>query len=189
MEVPQMKITDELKSEHEGIRILLNVLDAVKARFQSGQAIDTEDLAGILEFMSVFIDKCHHAKEEEFLFPALEAAGMSADSGLIGELLSEHRQGRELYDRFKSAVTRHSSGEQSAANEIRMSIDAYTALLKRHIDTENNDLFPQADARLDAKTDAELFEAFERLETERIGAGKHDEFHLLLHRLDQTYRI
>jgi hemerythrin-like domain-containing protein len=187
MEVPQMKITDELKSEHEGIRIMLNVLDAVKHNFQRGQAVDTDDLAGILEFMSVFIDKCHHAKEEEFLFPALEATGMSADSGLIGEMLSEHRQGRELYDRFNSAVTRYSSGDQSAANDIRTCIDAYVALLRRHIDTENNDLFPLAEARLDAKTDSELFEAFERLETERIGAGKHDEFHVLLHRLDQAY--
>lgn len=182
-----MKITDELKSEHEGIRIMLNVLDAVKDNFQRGQAVDKDDLAGILEFLSVFIDKCHHAKEEEFLFPALEVTGMSADSGLIGEMLSEHRQGRELYDRFKSAVTRYTSGAQSAANDIQMSIEAYVALLTRHIDTENNDLFPLADARLDAKKDSELFEAFERLEIERIGAGKHEEFHVLLHRLDQTY--
>jgi hemerythrin-like domain-containing protein len=45
-----------------------------------------------------------------------------------------------------------------------MCIDAYVALLKKHIDTENNDLFPLAEARLDAKTDSDLFEAFERLD-------------------------
>ncbi len=35
--------------------------------------------------------------------------------------------------------------------------------------------------------DTELFEAFEQLERERIGVGKHDEFHALLDQLQNTY--
>jgi nitrate reductase alpha subunit len=45
---------------------------------------------------------------------------------------------------------------------------------------ENTVLFPMADARLDVKADSELFEAFQRLERERIGPGKHEAFHALL---------
>jgi hypothetical protein len=29
----------------------------------------------LLEFFTVFVDKCHHGKEEELLFPAMEQAG------------------------------------------------------------------------------------------------------------------
>jgi hemerythrin-like domain-containing protein len=34
-----------------------------------------------MEFLTVFVDKCHHGKEEEFLFPALEAAGIAREGG------------------------------------------------------------------------------------------------------------
>lgn len=34
---------------------------------------------------------------------------------------------------------------------------------------------------------SELEEAFERLEVERIGLGKHEEFHKLLHQLKEIY--
>ncbi|MGC9022740.1 MAG: hypothetical protein ACP5J5_06465, partial [Dissulfurimicrobium sp.] len=41
--------------------------------------------------------------------------------------------------------------------------------------------------RLDTAKDSELVKAFERLENERIGAGKHEEFHEFLHELDHEY--
>jgi hypothetical protein len=42
-------------------------------------------------------------------------------------------------------------------------------------------------AREDTAKDNELFEAFEQLEKERIGPGKHEEFHALLNRLEHEY--
>ena len=52
---------------------------------------------------------------------------------------------------------------------------------------EHHVLFTMADARLDANKDSELFEAFEQLESERIGPGKHEEFHALLNQLQGAY--
>lgn len=45
----------------------------------SGKNVPAEELKGIMEFLTVFVDKCHHGKEEDFLFPALEAAGIAKD--------------------------------------------------------------------------------------------------------------
>jgi len=182
-----MKATDELRKEHQGIEIMLRVLQAVTDKFDRGEEVYTEHLDGILEFLSIFVDKCHHGKEEEFLFPALEVAGVPREHGPIGVMLSEHEQGRKLVARLKGAVKGYKSGDSANTASARRIINEYVALLTQHIAKENTVLFPMADAKLDSNKDAELFEAFEQLELDRIGVGKHDEFHALLHRLQETF--
>ena len=182
-----MKATDELKKEHQGIELMLRILRAIADKLGQGEHIGTEHLVGVLEFLSTFVDKCHHGKEEEFLFPALEAAGVPRDGGPIGVMLSEHEQGRQLVARLKNAVMSYTSGDKTATSAIGAVVDEYTALLTQHIEKENSVLFAMADAKLDTAKDTELFEAFERLEEERIGAGKHKEFHALLNQLEYEY--
>ncbi|MFZ0450391.1 MAG: hemerythrin domain-containing protein [Desulfatiglandaceae bacterium] len=184
-----MKATDELKKEHQGIELMLRVLQAIAEKFKHGDQIQAKHLDGILEFLSIFVDKCHHGKEEEFLFPALEAAGVPRDGGPIGVMLSEHEQGRKLVARLKYAVTSYKSGDKTIAASFQLIINEYVALLTQHIEKENNVLFAMADAKLDSHKDTELFEAFEQLERERIGKGKHEEFHVLLDQLRDAYLI
>ena len=52
---------------------------------------------------------------------------------------------------------------------------------------ENNVLFVVADSRLSEKRQDELFEGFEKIEVDRIGVGKHEEFHGLLEKLSGVY--
>ena len=182
-----MRATDELKKEHEGIGLMLRVLDVLKNEYGQGKAPPREDIDGVLEFLSTFVDRCHHGKEEDFLFPTLEAVGVEQTGGPIGVLLAEHELGRRLVGRLKEAVARYDGGEKTAAVGIQHIIGEYITLLTRHIVKENTVLFPMADAYLDADKDTELYEAFEQLERERIGPGKHDEFHGLLDRLQDTY--
>jgi len=81
-----MQATDELKKEHHAIELMLKILKAVSAKLEQGEQILADHLNGIMAFLTVFVDKCHHGKEEEFLFPALEAAG--------GLSLAEIREGK-----------------------------------------------------------------------------------------------
>jgi len=182
-----MKATDQLKAEHQGIKIMLQILQAVSNQCGRGESMHPEHLAGIMEFLTVFVDKCHHGKEEEFLFPALEAAGVPREGGPIGVMLSEHEQGRKLVAQIKNATSRYTSGDQKSAADVQLTIRQYVDLLTQHIEKENQILFAMADARLDSNKDRELFEAFEQLEKERIGPGKHEEFHALLDQLQGAY--
>jgi hemerythrin-like domain-containing protein len=184
-----MKATAELKKEHDGIELMLRVLQAVAEKLNSGECANTDHLDAILEFLSIFVDKCHHGKEEEFLFPALEAGGVPREGGPIGVMLGEHEKGRKLVASLKDAVAGYKSGDDNDASDVSLFINEYVALLTQHIAKENTVLFPTADAKLDSKKDDELFEAFEKLERERIGVGKHDEFHVLLDQLQKTYLV
>jgi len=182
-----MKATEELKKEHRGIDLMLRVLSAVADKLGRGEPLHTPHVDGIMEFLTIFVDKCHHGKEEEFLFPALEAVGVPREGGPIGVLLGEHEQGRRLVARLKEFVAGCQSGDQQAGAGFQSVVKDYVALLNQHITKEDAVLFPMADARLDAKQDADLFEAFEQLERERIGAGRHEAFHALLDQLQDTY--
>lgn len=182
-----MKTTEDLKKEHQGIELMLRIMQTVSEKIHSGEQIDSGHLDSIMEFLSIFIDQCHHGKEEEFLFPALESAGVSRQDGPIGVMLTEHEQGRKLAGQLKEAVTAYKSGDKTAAADIKQTVAEYTALLTQHIAKENTVLFPMADARLDSNEDAELFKAFEKLERQRIGPGKHEEFHALLEQLQDRY--
>jgi hemerythrin-like domain-containing protein len=184
-----MKATDELKQEHEGIEIMLRVLRAVADKFKQDEHVNPEHLDGILEFLSIFVDKCHHGKEEEFLFPALEVAGVPREGGPIGVMLNEHEQGRKLVAKLKTALADCQSGKNADTSKVQWIINEYVKLLTQHIAKENTVLFPMADDKVDSNKDTELFESFEQLERERIGVGKHEEFHGLLDRLKDAYLL
>ena len=49
-------------------------------------------------------------------------------------------------------------------------------------------MFTMADRLLSAKMQDDLLEGFEKIEAERIGVGKHEEFHHLLEKLSAAYR-
>lgn len=58
--------------------------------------VPVEPLEQLLNFFRVFADLCHHGKEEQYLFPALEAAGIPRESGPAGVMLAEHAEGPRL---------------------------------------------------------------------------------------------
>ena len=118
-----MKATDELRNEHQGIELMLRILQAIAGKLGQGEQIGSGQLNGIMEFLSIFVDKCHHGKEEEFLFPALEAAGVQREGGPIGVLMGEHEQGRRLVTRLKKAVTNYTSGDTTATANVQEIVD------------------------------------------------------------------
>lgn len=182
-----MTPTDQLKQEHQGIELMLKILDKVCLKLESREKVETEHLERILEFIRVFADKCHHGKEEDLLFPEMERAGISKDRGPIGVMLLEHGKGREYIKRMNEALAEYKRNEPNAPSKFVENARNYIALLTQHIDKENNVLFPWGEKVLLEKQKEKLLEDFEKLERERIGEGKHEEFHKLLHYLKEVY--
>ncbi len=90
-----MKATQHLRDEHEGLKLMLGVLKRVVTMGESEQKLDLDHIERMLEFFKVFVDKCHHGKEEDLLFPELVKHGILNEGGPIGVMLSEHGQGRK----------------------------------------------------------------------------------------------
>ncbi len=182
-----MKPTEELVEEHRAIKLMLAVLDNVADRLDSGESVDPDRLEDIVEFIRVFADSCHHAKEEGLLFKEMEAAGMPLEGGPIAVMLQEHDMGRTFANRLAEAVERYKQGDAAAAADIVENARNYVGLLGLHIDKEDQILYPMADERLSEEAQLRLEDGFELIELEKIGPGRHDEFHTLLRELRDTY--
>lgn len=182
-----MKATEQLKAEHEGIGIMLRVVDAMCDELEADRFLNAEQFFKIIEFFKVFVDRCHHGKEEDLLFPAMESAGLPGAGGLIEQMLFEHRQGREYVRAMYDALTRYRAGAEKAEAELYTQARGYTALLRQHIDKENTEVFPLADAVLSVERQEAMFVEFEELEEKKIGKGVHEQFHQLLDNLARAY--
>lgn len=176
---------DDLKHEHDAILVALGILQDMDQQLTAGQgrADMKADLSAFIGFLKEFADKCHHGKEEGFLFPAMTAAGIQDEGGPVGAMLNEHAQGREWIRQMDASL-------QPTLDAARFSSAArgYTELLRSHIQKENEILFPMAEKALTPQKLDALFEAFENHEATVMGPGRHEELHALLKSMRAKYR-
>jgi hemerythrin-like domain-containing protein len=174
------KATGTLRREHEAILRMLDATEDVARRFRRGETVPVHILKGLREFFQLFADRCHHGKEEDLLFPMLESKGMPRAGGPVGVMLQEHTLGRTLVGQMSEATDRFEAGEPAAGQRWAEAASGYANLLRLHIQKENNVLFVMAEQLL---TDAEqnaLAEAFDQVETDKLGAGTHERLHALM---------
>jgi hemerythrin-like domain-containing protein len=182
-----MKPTEILKEEHELILVMLDVIKAACARIDNGERPDTASLESMIDFIRNFADKCHHAKEEKILFPALEKAGIAREGGPIGVMLHEHVLGRDFVRAMDNALQKMKSSDERAGRHFIENALGYVILLTAHINKENNVLFAMADQQLDSSSEKKVMEGFDRVEREETGEGVHAKYHALLHELRDIY--
>ena len=182
-----MYATDDLRDEHEGIKVALAVLERLSDDAEEDKAVDLDDIEHIIDFLRTFADKCHHGKDEELLFPALVEAGIPNLGGPIGVMLAEHVQGRKFIAGMVDSLQGLRADDPDGRGKFIESARGYAELLSAHIFKENNVLFPMAEAQLSAAQHEKLSEGFDEIENERIGPGVHEAFHALLDQLDEKY--
>ncbi|HTY61416.1 MAG TPA: hemerythrin domain-containing protein [Acidobacteriota bacterium] len=184
-----MKPTEELISEHNAVLVALQILEKIEKGLAAGGADAPEHLNQLIDFFGGFVDRCHHAKEEGALFPELEKCGVKREGGPIGVMLAEHEAGRGLVREMSDGLARLRRGDQNASNGIRETAIGYRDLLSAHIHKENTVLFPMADRLLSDDTAGKVVGRFEEIELNRVGPGKHEAHHDMLHRLKDIYRV
>lgn len=166
---------------------MLEILEVVAKKLELKEKVEEAHLDKIIEFIKVFADKCHHGKEEEILFPAMEAAGLPKEEGPVAVMLMEHDMGRGFVRAMSQARDDYKNGQAEAMFQVIENGRNYIGLLREHIDKEDSILYPIAEMHIPEERQNELVEEFEKIEEERIGQGKHEEFHRLLEDLKKIY--
>ena len=178
-----MTPTETLKHEHKIVLMVLQGAEREALAIQAGGEVHAEKIDQMIDFFKNFVDRCHHAKEERHLFPALKAKGFSPDAGPVAVMLHEHEQGRAAVQAIAAALPGARSGDKTAAGILAKALLAYVELLRNHIYKEDNVLFPMADQALAAEEQAQLAGLFDKVEEEEIGPGVHERYHQLAHEL------
>jgi len=178
-----MTPTETLKHEHKIVLLVLQGAEREALAIRSGGAVRAEEIGQMVDFFRNFVDRCHHAKEERHLFPALGARGFPAESGPVAVMLHEHELGRAAIRAISDALPGAAAGDRAAAGALSRALLEYVELLRGHIFKEDNVLFPMAERVLPADEQARLAGLFDAVEAEEIGPGVHERYHELAHRL------
>ncbi len=161
-----MNPRQNLRQDHGHIMQMLVVLHkAVKNPARRAEWI--EKFEGLMDFALVYIDRCHHAKEEDILFPALEKQ-QNAGGDLVSRLCREHRDGHALIEAILQQFNALKSRPELSFAELTRLSERYIALYRKHIRRENAQLLPLMEACLPAARQARIMQQFQRLESESM---------------------
>ena len=164
--------TASLRRDHDLIEKVVKSMDATIQLLQGGKRIPESILLPVIDFSKNFTDVCHHSKEENSLFPALEQAGMPRNMGPIAMMLVDHERSREIAASMETSAKEYLSSGESAA--LISDMKRYVEHITEHLWKENNRLFMMAEARLQyvaQKVDGEIGE-IEAAKLKSIGKSR-----------------
>lgn len=144
LEEDRMNSIDILVAEHDRILQMTQLVDRIGVRIMQGERIPADDFRSMISFIRIYADRLHHSKEEKILFREMEARlGELAQRLIRNGMLAEHEIARYHVGEWEQAVNRW---EQSQSSEdlhaILIHSGAWADLLRRHIDKENDAVYP-----------------------------------------------
>jgi hemerythrin-like domain-containing protein len=160
--------TEILSAEHRVIEQVLDCLERMATDARSQASLDAGRAAQALEVLRTFADQIHHGKEEERLFPRMEARGIPRHVGPIAVMLDDHVFGRAQIRRMAEALE---AGGADAPTRFADAAMAYVEMLRDHIAKEDGVLFPLAESVLDDAGREELRAEFERFDRDELEPG------------------
>lgn len=180
------KATDSLRKDHESVSLILDIMEAINIKIESGEKVDASDVKNVADFLTGFADNYHHKKEENFLFPALADAGMPTQGGPVGIMLQEHDISRSLTERIHESASNYDN-DGSGLEDFKTASKEYIFHLRQHVDKENNILFMMADAQLDQFAQADVIDGFDEFLSETFGQDKYNKLLETLAILKEKY--
>lgn len=159
--------TASLRRDHDLIEKVVRAMGAAASLLRRGADVPAPVIEQVVDFTSNFTDACHHGKEEDALFPALERAGMPSRMGHIAVMLAEHEKSREIAGRMAAAAESYGV-DGSGREDLASAMEEYASHITEHIWKENNRLFMMADARL-APSAGRVAADLDSTEEERLG--------------------
>ncbi len=183
--MPETSWTDLLMTDHETTE---RVFDAFDRALSGAAPPSTAIVTDALEYFTGYVERCHNHKEEDHLFPLLEAAGMPREGGPLGMMVMDHRRSEAALAVLRAAAADYTAGNQGALPALRTAFSEYAGVLKEHFWKENDILFPMARRILDDADDAKVLHGIAEVEA-RAGADARQRYYALAARIVEASQI
>lgn len=184
---PETMPSTVLKDEHKVILRVIRVLRTLVAHSESGNGFEVDSLKQCVGFFRYFADACHHAKEEDLLFPVLESRGVPNEGGPIGVMLYEHSVARTLTRQMGECIEAFTKGDADAEEQFRSNALQYIELLTNHIHKEDNILFNMGDQVMTTEDQSNLCGKFCEVGCKTFGGKKREELEAVADQLEQRW--
>lgn len=172
--------TESLRKDHELIEKVIKSMEVTLQLLSQGKKIPESILMPVIDFSKNFTDVCHHSKEEESLFPALEQSGMPRHMGPIAVMLMEHEMTRQIASRMEESAKKYI--DTGSAQQLISDIREYVEHMSQHLWKENNRLFVMAEMRLQGHAEQinKNLTEVEKQKLSSLGKSRHDYEKLVL---------
>ncbi len=155
-----------LTEEHKVILKVVDACGALAEKLENSEDIPVETLLGIVEFAQGYIDRFHHQKEEDFLYPALEQAGSQSISCRLKGLKDEHQYGRKLIRQLEQSINDYVEGKPGGRKTVMNALLSIPRLYQGHIYREDMIIFPMIKKVLDKDQQNALVRKFKEIDKE-----------------------
>jgi len=173
----------ELRHDHRVIQQVVAGMSAVADLLDSGKQVDPSVLSDLVQFLRVCADQCHHEKEEQHLFPLLEAKANVSTRRELESLEREHRSAKQLVAQLAKVAEVYVHNPTAVRYRVIDLLQQLVELYPAHIWKEDFLLFPLARQNLSPAEQQDLEEKFESVERE-VGEDVHAGFEMLARKLE-----
>ena len=161
-----------LAREHRLIERVLDALGQVCSQALRARRLDAPAATLAIRFLREFADRTHHLKEEELLFPAIEAKGFFPGCGLV----NEHEEGRARVRILVDAVEGASQGDLEAIRLFVRKARSFISFLRDHIAKEDDCLADVVDRTFSREERERLTRQFDEMERREVGERAFERF-------------
>jgi hemerythrin-like domain-containing protein len=184
-----MNPKDLLREEHAETMKMLLVLQRFSKNLMDLEDGEAEAFQTLIEFFEIYVDRCHHGKEEQFLFPALSRARGAEVDSLISSLIDDHRQARVIMEQMKPYAGTHHSRTGADRKAFSERAERYVELVRRHIRKENSALLPLIEESLSETDRLQMAEQFQELERAILSSSRLETLLAGVRELCQKYSL
>ncbi len=157
-------VTQVMVDEHKLILRMIALVEKNTELLEKGQFRNWQFYLDAVDFIRNYADRFHHAKEEDVLFVELIKNGMPEKQSPIEAMHMEHDQGRAHVRAMEEAAQKALDGETGQSAIIAEHAKGYAALLRGHIEKEDDILYPLAERVLPEDVRARMLLAYGQAE-------------------------
>jgi branched-chain amino acid transport system ATP-binding protein len=170
-----------IESEHHTIWRLVATIDAMAELLEDGNPVEEPFFTRLFDYIHEFVDQCHHAKEDQFLFAAIRLRSPEGTAEL-DRLEAEH-DACVLNLQQLRALLQNAAKAPGGKHAFLQGLRTYTQDLKRHMSVEEQDILPMARKVLFAEDWKRIDAAFGENDDPLFGRQAREEYRELFSRI------
>jgi branched-chain amino acid transport system ATP-binding protein len=175
-------VTATIKQEHYALGMVLAAVARLLDDIAAGRGEpDFALFAAALYYIDDFPERCHHPKEDEYLFKSLRAR-TARHNAVLDDLQAEHVRDAQMVGYLHQALTHYQGGAPQGLERFRAAVEAYAAMLSEHMHKEDA-LLEQAPADLTEEDWTRMAAAFDANDDPLFGQNRRAEFNKLYLRI------
>lgn len=137
-----------IREEHRMLRSVMHALEQVVQELLTHH-IDADHalIACMLYYIEDFPERCHHPKEDEYLFRLLRERTSSADA-VLDELQAQHVRSAQMMAYLQRLFVHYLGGAPGGLRHFSDAVESYAAFLEDHMEQEESQVLPVAEKYL-----------------------------------------